>query len=346
MKLPNQYKTLRIVIAFAALFLLLVLAWFFYTQSNSNSTLYRWVQESEDAEWDNRSDACSIAFKGKLWLFGGNRTDPDPPDNRLDIVGFLNQRIYDIWFTDDGVEWAQSSRELPEGFGCQILKYDDKLWSFGNGVWTSEDGENWRNITDSLPIDSYSVTVFQDKFWLLGGVDADIFKNEIWSSDDGSAWERVAEQAPWPARIAHAYSTTEFDGKLWVIGGMIDDPEDAGRIISTNDAWYTTDGKNWTEVESNESWPGASSHRVFTYDRYMWIFGGRRNDPGGRMVNELWRSLDGINWELMEVKNDDWYPRYDYAFAVYDDHIWVIGGHEHRSEEPKLGDAWQAELPI
>ncbi|CAN5643044.1 hypothetical protein BH23PAT2_BH23PAT2_03740 [soil metagenome] len=62
-------------------------------------------------------------------------------------------------------------------------------------------------------------------------------------------------------------------------------------------------------------------------------------------MNELWRSPDGVNWELMDVKKKDWYSRDDYDFAVYDDHIWVIGGHEHRNEEHKLGDTWSAELP-
>lgn len=313
----------------------------FYATSNR----YTWELVSDQSGWDARSDACSVQFKEKLWLYGGDKTNPNPPKFQLLVRGFLNQPMHDIWNTVDGKSWQKiESESLPKGFACRIIEHKGKLWSFGAGVWSSTDGHNWDKVNQRLPIGNFSASVFKDKFWLMGGNDADIFKREVWSSEDGKDWKQVTNQAPWPARASHSYATTTFDGKLWLIGGQIDTPGRPGEISDTNDVWYTENGREWTEVNTRNSWPGSSGHIVFTHDGYMWVFGGYR-DPRSEKINELWRSRDGVKWEMIEVKNEAWYPRDDYAFAIYKDNIWVIGGQKHRDTEPKFGDVWSAELP-
>lgn len=343
----NNNKVFLVPVAVLLLSLGGVFAYYNHQVANT-SNVYTWEIVNDKATWDTRSDACSMEFKDRLWIYGGNRTNPNPTkyDVYLLTPGFLNQPMRDIWNTTDGSSWEKkASDSLPEGFGCQLIGHDDMLWSFGAGVWSSADGHNWKRVSEKLPIGNFSVSVFKNKFWLLGGSDADIFKREVWSSENGIDWKQVTSHAPWPARVAHSYATTVHEGKLWLVGGMIDDPNEPGRIISTNDVWSTSNGRDWTEAKSDDSWPGASGHVVFTYGDYMWIFGGYRNNPSGHKINELWRSKDGISWEMMEVKNEKWYPRDDYAFTVYDDKMWVIGGHKHRTEEPKYGDVWRAKLP-
>ena len=51
--------------------------------------------------------------------------------------------------------------------------------------------------------------VFQDKMWILGGIenyflgDDTSLRNDVWCSSDGEAWELATEQAGWSPRAFH-----------------------------------------------------------------------------------------------------------------------------------------------
>ena len=103
-------------------------------------------------------------------------------------------------------------------------------------VWNSEDGLNWKRAVSAAAWparEGHQVISFNDKLWLMGGVDYDSreTKNDVWYSSDGINWTQATAAAPWSGRWDHA--VTVFQGKLWLIGGM--DKNWTWR----NDIWYS-----------------------------------------------------------------------------------------------------------
>jgi hypothetical protein len=89
--------------------------------------------------------------------------------------------------------------------------FQDKIWILGgweknkwglvNDVWASSDGEYWQEIASSVQWTArkgHSAVVFQDKIWVIAGVDSRGAKNDVWNSSDGKNWELVTNKAPWP----------------------------------------------------------------------------------------------------------------------------------------------------
>jgi len=97
--------------------------------------------------------------------------------------------------------------------------------------------------------------VFDNKMWLLGGVeryfDGDTYLlNDVWCSPDGREWTQVVEHAPWSPRAFHA--ALVFDGKIWVIAGGNYWPSPS----AVNDVWSSTDGRNGRAFTEHAPWPG------------------------------------------------------------------------------------------
>ena len=76
---------------------------------------------------------------------------------------------------------------------------------------------------------SHSSAVFDNKLWVMGGIDSN-HKNDVWFTTDGSSWTEVTTTSVWSVR--HALTSAVFDNKLWVMGGY------GGSNL--NDVWFTT----------------------------------------------------------------------------------------------------------
>ena len=79
--------------------------------------------------------------------------------------------------------------------------------------------------------DSAEVFLFQDKMWLMGGLNGndtvredntiDYWRaphfNDVWYSDDGAEWHKATPAAEWPPR--RSMSVVVFNDVLWMFGG-------------------------------------------------------------------------------------------------------------------------------
>jgi len=199
--------------------------------------------------------------------------------------------------------------------------------------------------------DSQSVFVFNNKMWLIGGVNGNNntynkrivdfiadkacdFKNgqlnanhspyyvkyyesphynDIWYSEDGIAWER-AGNAPWEGR--RSMSIVLFKDKIWAMAGF--DLSNGCR----NDIWSSEDGINWKK-EDNAPWEAREGQTVEVFNGKLWIIGGVNYDQD-KTFNDIWSSEDGINWKKED--NAPWPSRWDHATAVFDNKIFLTGG--------------------
>ena len=84
----------------------------------------------------------------------------------------------------------------------------------------------------------------------------------------------------------------------------------------------------WNRILASAPWSARRLHRAVFHDGYIYIAGGTDdyyNEYQFRKFNDVWRSPDGVTWELV-VSNAGWPKRAAHAFIYYDNRFWILGG--------------------
>ncbi|WP_273568769.1 Kelch repeat-containing protein [Maribacter halichondriae] len=177
-----------------------------------------------------RTGHSSVIHKGKIYIIGGY----DGTNAQSDIWQ------YDGNWSEVEMNGLTFSPRLSHG----SVVFDDKIWVIGgfdyaqniknkNDVWFSEDGNNWTQALAQAPFSprrGHSTVVYDDKLWVIGGIDDSGYSNEIWYTTDGVDWKTVDVTDSLPPRSGH--SALVHDNKLWIIGGV-----QAGEDLE----WYAND---------------------------------------------------------------------------------------------------------
>ena len=243
-----------------------------------------WTLENLQAPWEGRHTAGYVVHNGRMWIVGGD----------------CNQGHYqnDVWSSADGIHWDLANDHVP--WAPRVLHYtlafDGRIWVMGgqtipnfadadevfhNDVWSSDDGVNWTQVTESAPWVPRGMiggaAVHDNRMWILGGGTYDTpatpmrnFYNDVWSSDDGINWEQNTAHAPWTPRQYHEVAA--FDDHLWVLEGY------AAESGNRRDVWYSPDGVNWTELPDTP-WAPRHAGSVFVYNGSLWMVAGNNMEP-------------------------------------------------------------------
>lgn len=237
--------------------------------------------------------------------------------------------------------------------GAGFVQLGDALYLLGgytkdpvlsNDVWRSYDGVEWEKLVENAPWEprhGAGVFSFQDRMWIMGGDGHD----DVWSSADGENWTLEKDHVEFGMR--YGPYITVFQDKIWLMGGQWGwTPSD---LVYFNDVWVSEDGRTWTQVLENAPWPGrALVHGSAVLNGYIYILGGgvKAPIPGEGTLSveifsyrDVWRSADGINWELVKLQSP-WGNRIHSSIAAWDGKLWISGGSEFTPEHYLLGDLW------
>lgn len=204
----------------------------------------------------------------------------------------------------------------------------------------------WEAITTSAPWsvrDSHTSYIFDNKLWLLGGLDATKstrgntpnykkanYYNDIWSSVDGKEWVRETEHANFPP--IRSVSITLFKDTLYMIGGW------SPAVGYKNGIWKSTNGFDWIKVVESPPYGEREGQKVVVFKDRMWLIGGVNYSTGKRKTfNDVWSSEDGVRWTVVSSAAP-WHSRWDHDVVVFKDGLWVIGGMDLNNRG--YGDVW------
>jgi hypothetical protein len=156
---------------------------------NSSDGIH-WTKVTDRAEWPARAFHGAVAYRGRLWIFGGGNYLP------------TYQSYNDVWSSSDGRHWSQAAEHAPwpPRIWFSSLIYKDRMWMLGgwsnnpsrnwNDVWYSADGANWKQLVTRevwSPRHEQSAYVFKDKMWIVGG-NAWPRVNDVWQIEIPDPW--------------------------------------------------------------------------------------------------------------------------------------------------------------
>jgi len=94
---------------------------------------------------------------------------------------------------------------------------------------------------------------------------------------------------------------------------------------------------DWTQKLAAAPWSERRLMRAVSVGDYIYMTGGNTNAAGVR-VAEVWRTKDGISWELL-TDTPGWSARAAHGFVYFNGLFWVFGGSEQAAF---LNDVWSS----
>jgi hypothetical protein len=278
---------------------------------------YGWNEVNTAASWTARAGLEAVELGDAFYILGG-RTPIDP-----DIVPVFGASTIwgDVWKSvDRGESWSQVLDTNAPGHWAarayfEAVTRDGQMFVLG--------GQDFNVITVPGPMGPQQVPVSN-------------FFNDVWSSQDGVNWVQKTADAGWEGRAG--LSSIVYRDELYVFGGSKNDdqsiigPGGPARIYF-NDVWKSSDeGATWQEVAAAADWEPRAGAAVVVKDDFIYLLGGEDGftcDSGGSRCppyfNDVWRTQDGQDWELVTAAAD-WTSRPGHVAGVVGNDIVVFGG--------------------
>lgn len=138
-----------------------------------------------------------------------------------------------------------------------------------------------------------------------------------WTSTDGTRWE--PSSLPVSGINAAYLKLMHHDGAAWALG-LLEGNYQRFRIDPV--IQRTTDYTTWETLGRSTAFPQVVFQASASFQGYLWLLGGY---DGRREISSVWRSRDGLDWELV-VERAPWSPRSGASAVVFRERLFLIGG--------------------
>jgi hypothetical protein len=235
---------------------------------------------------------------------------------------------------------------FPQSYNYPVFVINGRMVALNNGAWISTDGRNWTRteLPDSGLNSAYQKYALIDgAIYALGKLDGNYERFSITPTilrtRDLKTWETLAERSNLPQRIF--YGAAVFDNKIWIVGGY-----DGNRYH--NDVWNSADGVNWVRVTESAAWSPRNTS-LAVYQNKLWLLGGglidgdkaKWHNPNSE--RELWSSVDGVTWKLVNASLS---RKWRGTPVVFDNKLWLVGANRGGGFESAVwvtadGEKWE-----
>jgi hypothetical protein len=301
-------------------------------------SLGQWNQAIASAPFGSRIGHTLLTFKDRLWLLGGGAQDS-----------------FDIWSSSDGIEWRQEliRAPFPSPFFTAVV-FQEKIWVLGtfelpnpnssvdphirNFLWNSENGVEWTQVADSIPVLGRRHPTFaatSDRLFILAGERISPWTlEEAWISDDGLAWT----QAVTPVYATRS-AATAFQGRLWLLAG--------GSTLMGNHQIHnrsTLDGSLWQEESTAIGMLPRMDPVAAEHQGDLWMLGGVSVDSlfNHTQRRDSWKSANGRDWTRVDALTP-FTARTGARLISYQGKLWLVGGQLAENSLVFTNDVWYLE---
>jgi len=302
---------------------------------------YEWTEIKETDffdpdHWEPRAGLQAAELHNHLFVIAGRTPAPSPENPFGSIIHG------DVWVSSDlGKTWVELIEDAESAGLWKNRAYFEAVTK-GNYMYIMG-GQNFASVSVEPPF-------FEPVF-----IPSEFFK-DVWRSTDGVNWEMMTDNAEWavppleppcpqlPSQGRAGLSAVSFKGKLWILGGsqgddvsiggggpppeFSEEPEDECVIDRKlfNDVWYSDDGSQWHQATADAPWEARAGGIAIVKGGWLYYMGGEKGFEGeDDYFNDVWRTKDGANWELV-TEAADWSKRPGHKCAVLDNHFVCMGG--------------------
>ena len=107
--------------------------------------------------------------------------------------------------------------------------------------------------------------------------------------------------------------------------------------INLNDVYECSTSKlNFSKNTINQNFTQRSNHKIIFFNNKFWSYGGINVNTSGNSSNQIWSSIDGINW-TQEVSNANYGYLNGRIPVAFLNKVWLIGSGTTNSTE-----VWQS----
>jgi hypothetical protein len=241
--------------------------------STDDGIVWKEVVPSTDDYFKARKGFSAVNFKDKIWIIGGK----------------INGNYYnDVWSTEAIEQW--DDRPDLGTYGAYFTEFSQVS---AQAAFSARTG--------------HATTVHNDELYLSAGKDAEgFYLDDLWKSSDGVTWTLVNDDMGDMDKRAY-HQMVSFDDKLWIIAGRANYHEtlvyEETTIYEANDIWVSEDnGITWQMVVENAPFEQRQNFQAVAHNDSLYISGGTGGDGyvtvqgKDSILNDVWRSEDGINW--------------------------------------------------
>ena len=284
----------------------------------------QWTEINPAAAWAPRAGLQVVELRNTFFLMGG-RTPIDPA--LLPVPG-ASVIWSDVWASRDlGRSWRQLvASEAPGNWPARAYF---QAVTKGNAIYVLG-GQNFNVIPNPACAFLPPGVPCDPPF-----VPASEFFNDVWRSFNGRDWVNLTTNAGWHGRAG--LSSLVFKDEIFVLGGSFND--DSSIIggpplrVYFNDVWKSRDGAHWVPVTLNAPWAPRAGAAVVVKNGFIYLLGGEdgflcdpaRPDRCPPYFNDVWRSRDGANWELV-TPAAPWPARPGHQAVILGNDIYLFGG--------------------
>lgn len=162
--------------------------------------------------------------------------------------------------------WLQGSTATSLTFNC--VHYAKGLWvggSVSNGLWWSEDGKVWTQVTGTSISSTFSAILYAEGLWVAVTNMSD--NNGIYRSTDGKNWYKGGG-----TYATDKYLCLAYGNGVWIAGG--------------SSLYKSTDGVNWSVSDTHYAY-------AVVYARGLWVY--------ASTTRLYWSDDDGVNWNDVTI---------------------------------------------
>ncbi len=283
-----------------------------YTVNTSGVNL----PEGQDSYVVGGEGATLAVFNDRLYVLGGARTKgADKFGNEAETN----------WGMASITNWRSFSTADGLTFDCDTV---------GMSLTMVQDGEEVpvaaNRISTMLARQNLTAEVFNGKMYMISGY-SPMFGmmqpvRNSYVTTDGKNWTALnatADDGKLPYAIFEA-ARFVFNGKMWVVGGHFN-YIDAGQM--SNKIYSSEDGETWEmKGEVPAEMQNVFSMKAVVADDVIYIFGGQKQgETSGLAPTQMFRSVDGINWEAVAAP-ESFVPVRAAKVVGVGTQAWIFGG--------------------